>query len=381
MMDWTKIINKILGKFWLNIFRDNWICELIVKFFRFCVGQTIYSRLNIVNKQLRHDAEDLKDYVFPRRILLSSKSNTSTIHISDMYISTSVIGESSQNIAYKKLTLNQIPTKLKKTISSQVELVKDIDYKVTKNSIEFKIPLHELGFSKKLITINNELFQCYQLWGFEYQKYQSILDRFTWILQLPSYWVYKYPSAVKSAWDIKINGPNKNNLKQFLSSLSTQTKILTYKDNITFTDIPYLDIITDTGILKAKNSKLNSITYNGVNILPLSGDSIQDYKILCAYRSADDKIPFVDIPDNVNPVQFLIKKIWKSSFLFVLTRGSNRQDIKKAVQFIYNNIPRSVTFFAYDGNNYDRLFPTELTQSKLNYYKDSINNKLILKMK
>lgn len=390
-MNWANIIKRILGKFWISIFKDSWLHEFIVKVFQFSIGKSLDKKIQIIKDQLSVNCTDLNDYCISQRILVDANNISTTIDISDIIItqdtSKYIIGSNKQGTTYKRINTRNIPRKLKRAVTDTEHLSIDKQYKVYNNTIQFIKPLQQFGFNKKLISINNNIIQCYELWGYDYNRYNTIRDNFSGILNLPVLWYSKYPGSIQAAWDIKMNGATKKNLKNFINTLSYNrqlSSVLDYKDTLKHQTIPFIDVITDIGVFKAINSTFNSININNTdyNILPLQCAQPmlkQEYIKLCYERSKNLKIPYIEIPQVVNPVDFLVKQVWKSSFLFILTYCANREDIKKAAQFINKNIPKTVSLFIYNIQNQNiqssfyRVFPFQDTEAKLDFYRTTSN--------
>lgn len=374
MMSWKSTIYRILGKFWLYIFKDSWFIELIVKFFDFVIGNTITSRIHSIKSQLSLSSINTNKINAPFRLLVSTDHNNAVIDIGDIIIQSSAfqIGQTKEGVIYTTLNKRSTPSYLKKSVSSQDYFTIDKDFKIVQDKLQFKKPLSQYGFNTSIITIKDTLLQCYQLWGFNNQPNDSLIDNFSYVLNLPKQWLIKYPGSIQSAWQIKINGATKQNIQKFINSISDKSgtpKLFTFLDTIVQQDIPYIDVITDVGILKAINNTQQSIKLDQQSyILPLIGDNIQKYRQLCLIRTLDKKVPYMYIPPSVNPVQFIIKNVWRSSFILLLTYCSNKKDIQIASKFILNNIPKSTVLMVYNGVNYDRIIPSQVVEQTLNYY-------------
>ena len=387
-MDWKAIVYKILGKFWVSIVKDSWLCQMLVKFFQFSVGKSIQSRINTIKEQKSYKAAVVPDYIVPQRILVDTDGTAATINFSSMASQTVSSfswqdGRSQTRVQYKKLTAKDIPDRLKKRVSdpAQKELVKGTDYTVTEQAVQFNKSLAQLGFQKTLVTLNGQLKEVYQLWGFDYNRYNTALDSFTAILQLPWQWLFLYPGAIQAAWDIKINGISRKNVIQFLSPLCTvQPQVITYKDQL---PVQHIDVVTDAGILTAANSDSIASVSDSASpecyILPLkdsTGNVSQKYIAMCKTRNADITVPYIQVPNKTNPAQFIVKNIWKSSALIILTQSSNRKDMSLAAQFIARNASKSAAVLMYDDGV--RLLPGQTVNQKLVRYNQTDEIKLTI---
>lgn len=373
-MSWKNIIYRILGKFWLHIFKDSWFIDLIVKFFDFVIGSTIQSRIQSIKSQDSIKSINITQVNTPFRLLLSVQHTDSVIDIEDLVIQSSSfqIGQTKDGAIYTTLNKRSVPDRLKKAVSDIQFLSRDKDFRVLQNKIEFNKPLNQYKLNTVLVTLQGTPVLCYQLWGYNDISYDSLRDNFSAILNIPKQWYIKYPGSIQAAWDIKINGATKQNLRKFITSISQNNstpKVFTYTDNIDVKDIPYIDVITDVGILQAVNSTQQSIEIDdSLYVLPFIGDNIRSYVDLCSYRSSNTKIPYKDIPKTVNPVQYLVKNIWRSSVLILLTYCPSRQDIQIVSKFLLANIPKSTVLLVYNGTDYDRIVPLSSMDQILNYY-------------
>lgn len=431
-MSWQKIIYKILGYFWLNVWKDTWLLQCIVDWFKYVLGDAVYSRLKSILNQTSCQAVVTSDVAAPVRILVDARVSSGVIPVSSLYISSSggsYIGQTNDKAVYSRINIANIPITIQDRVKKPSIVLKyGTNYTVDKNSFVFDKPLESYGFSKTFVTIQNQLKCCYQLWGIQ-DTYTTLLDKFTAILQLPDYWLWKYPGAVKAAWSIQQNGSNKKDVIKLLSIIGncpvagesgivhviSQNKVKIgdtqyighgaclvgqgeyvqentalfsasqnpYDTAHVYTGqqelpliVPYIHVLTQTGVLKARNTTLPVQD----NVLPLEGQNFSQYKEHCIHMQQSQYVPYTELPEDVNPAQFIFNKVWGASGFLIMTPSSNQEDMNLAAQFIARNtvkgaIPVIYRFDPDRPSSPDLLYPDgKVHQEIMIYYNTSINN-------
>lgn len=430
MQKWAKLVRRICGYFWTTVWKDTWLIQLLGKFFQHVSGQVLQDRLLQIDNQLHVAYTVQPDKWHPVRILVDAQTQSSAvIPITQFVIGSSSIGQTVQGTKYSTLQQLGIPVKIQNKVDTPDILLNiDTDYTVQDGCIKFNQPLDQIGFRSTIVTVAGQIKVCYQLWGI-YQKYQTLRDAFTGILQVPNYWLYKYPGAVEAAWSIKLNGSNKRDVLRLLGAVGqcpvawqqgtvsdvqdstviigdhTYTgegspivtkgqyvlkgqplfvasenaldypRVITWKDTIP-SDIASIPVVTDAGVLTASNRDgLSPVN----NVLPLTGQNYIQYQRLCAQLNADLNIPYIQLPDNMNPAQFLLSTVWKHSGFIIVAPSSNYKDMCIAARVIVQNTALGAIpiIYRYAAQTYVTIQPDlQVTSKAIAYYNESVNNGL-----
>lgn len=431
MFQWQRLIKRILGYFWTDIWKDQWLIDLICKFFPYVSGQPLLSRMSQVQEQLSRQAAVSPDFRFPVRLLISAQSQQQAIiPLTQIVIgsaSTTLIGGKTSQVIYMPFDVHSAPQSLQDKVDKPAIVLKaGNDYQMVDGYLRFNKSLGQLGFKKKVITVNQQLTQCYQLWG-TYYSYKTLRDAFTGILQVPDSWLWKYPGAVDAAWSIKINGINKKDVLRLLgavgncpvsqvsgtvsdvtqntvtignktytgSSYILVTKgqyvtqgqplfaasaakydvpaVYTWKDQLPASVVPGLPVITDAGLLSALNRDNVGVIQN---VLPLTGQTQAQYTQICQQRNNDTAVPYVQLPQTLNPAEYVMANVWRHSGFVVIAPSSNVQDMSIATRFIVDNAAvGSLPVVFRFGGQYTVLQPQiDADIQVLDYYNESINN-------
>lgn len=425
-----KKIKQLLGYFWNNVWNDNFLVDFICNIYQKVSGEPLLYRLNCITEQVKCSSLLQSDILPQYKLIISTEGTDSVVLLKDIVISASsanTFGQVVPGKSYKQLTDRDIPSVIQdKVLNPSITLYKGKDYAYVDNKLRFSKSLTQYGFQKTVCTIKNQLKQCFQLWG-SGQYYNTVLDRFTGILEVPYYWVYKYPGAIQAAWSIFQNGCSSYNVLRLLSCIGNcpvscdqgtiqkvqgntvylknkiykgykplVTKgqyvskgqplfsatdkaddyphIYTWKDTLPSVLVPQLPVLTSIGYLTALN-KDNQIATS--NILPLTGQLFSQYKKLCTVLQADQNVPYAEIPETLNTAAYIFNKVWKFHSVLVITPSINTQDMLVAVKFIQKWLPQGTIFTAlkYDQHSPSVLYPDVLTDNKiLDYYKQSVNN-------
>lgn len=382
-MNWTQKIKQILGSFWLNIWQDNWLVDLLCTVFTVFVGTNLHRQLEAVQKQTACSSllqPDTTQYV---KILLDSTllQGKNTISIAELSMGASLAPQNNGKKAYKALKTLDVPQKLLVNIyEPESALLRGTDFIYNKDSqcLQFSDSLPSYGFVQTPAIVNDQIKTCYVLWA-EYNINTALRDNFTGILQLPLEWLYKYPGAIEAAWSIKQNGANKEDVFALLKAVGGQgQRLLRYPAIYTWRDqlpgiLGGLHIPTEVGILFADDQ----IVAVSDSILPLkdlsTGSISSGYRSLCQARNLDSSVPYVKLPAQLNPAKFILQKVWGPAACVIIAPDDS-QDMQRAVQFIIDNTIMGTIILVYTAQG-RLLYPSRQKQDQLMlYYKNFANN-------
>lgn len=430
-----KIILKILGNFWTDIWEDQDFIKGLIKINIDVLYKHLQAHINNIYEQTSVHFTQLSDTAIPSNIIIDidSKRNA-VIALDDLVIAnntSTAVNQSipntyaydilksykqSNNIYLKPLASQPIPD----AYTSQSTLfISDIDIKSS-------------GYLK---TLNQKIYNCAQLWG-KAPQYQSVLDIYTGICQVPDYWTYKYPRSVQHAWAIRLFGATPFQAKALIgcvcqcpvaesSGIVTAIKnksvyigdaeykcwsdkaiLVKVGDTVTKGDplcafsqnktdiiriyqgelppssiVPSIPVTTSKGVLYAQN---RAKTRGSQNILPLTGSSdvLEAYIAFCRELQKDQYIPYTQIPQQVNPMQFLIQNVWKNCCSVFVIPERNTYDLQEAIKCILKNMPVGSIPIVYQYSTITQPLQLNLTVKTeiLAYYNESVNNNLTLKV-
>lgn len=96
--------------------------------------------------------------------------------------------------------------------------------------------------------------------------------------------------------------------------------------------VPGLHVRTDAGELVAQNATVTRITDD----LPLTGDSdvLAGYAAICADNRADPSCPYVELPQQLNPMQFILGKLRRGRAVAVSVIARNIPAVGAAIACI-----------------------------------------------
>ena len=188
---WVFKISQILGYFWTELFKDNWLISAIYKCFDYILGQPILKVVQDIKKQSSFSYIPSTDSLFPIRILVPVESSQQAINI-QKYFALDTGYKTTYNIRKGQFNTN-IPYSLQNKMElPDYQLKLDVDYTIEGNNLILKDKENYLSkFNKCLAMKDNIPCYCYQVWA-NIKCTKFILDTLSFILQLPYQWHYKY---------------------------------------------------------------------------------------------------------------------------------------------------------------------------------------------
>ena len=387
-MNWTQKIKQILGGFWLNIWQDNWLVDLLCTIFTVFVGTNLHRQLEAIQNQTACKSllqPDTTQYV---KILLDNTllQGKNTISIAQLSMGASLAPQNNGKKAYKALKTLDVPQKLLVNIyEPESALLRDTDFIYNKDTqcLQFSDSLPSYDFLQTPAIVDDQIKTCYVLWA-EYNINAALRDNFTGILQLPLEWLYKYPGAIEAAWNIKQNGANKEDVISLLLAVGGRGRkllaypaIYTYKDELPAA-LGGIHVLTDVGVLFADDQTIEISD----SVLPLkdlsTGGISSAYKALCQTRNQDNKVPYAQLPAQMNPAKFILQKVWGPAASILIVSDASK-DIQETVRFIVNNTIMGTIILVYTSDG-KLLYPDRKEQEELMlYYNNSINNGTLYK--
>ena len=101
-------------------------------------------------------------------------------------------------------------------------------------------------------------------------------------------------------------------------------------------DIPGILVRTDAGELMAYNEDTPSVSITGTTqyTLPLQGASASAYHDICTELTADLKVPYIDVPETVNPYLFVTQTLRRGRCMSVRLTVDDVKKMAAALQCI-----------------------------------------------
>ena len=213
---WKQKISQILGYFWTEVFRDNWLIQAISKSFNYVLGNSLIASIDDIKSQLRFNYNPSTTGLFPFKVLIPKS------HIKEQYRTQDFLtGKTTTAIKYIFINSKNAPYKIQNTIENPTcQILSDEDFVYQNKCIRFqtdKWNLIKQHFNTVYVYREGDVVQCYQMW-FSYKNTSFILDTLSSFLQLPIQWTYKYPGSLYLAWKIRQQGVTFGNLKEFMLS-------------------------------------------------------------------------------------------------------------------------------------------------------------------
>lgn len=430
-----KTILKIFGNFWTDVWEDQDFIKGLVKINTDVLYKHLQTYINNIYAQTSVHFTQLSDTSIPSNIVidLDSKRNA-VIDLNDLIIADTTTTSINQSIQDKYAY--DILKSYKQSNNIYIEpldtqLISDA---YTSQSILF-LPEIDIKSNSYLKTLNQKIYNCAQLWG-KTAQFKSVLDIYTGICQVPNYWTYKYPRAVQHAWAIRLFGATPFQAKALIGCVcqcpiaekagtvtviknksiyigdteykcwSDKAILVQVGDTVKKGDplcafsqnktdiiriyqgqlppsniVPSIPVTTSKGILYAQNM---TRTRGSQNILPLTGDSavLKAYKDFCKELSEDQYIPSTQVPQQVNPMQFLIQNVWCNCCSIFVIPERNTQDLQEALKCILKNMPVGSIPIVYQYSTITAPLELNLTVKTeiLAYYNESVNNNLTLQV-
>lgn len=339
---WKTFVARVCGYFWSSVFKDTWLLSFIANALQKFIAQPILNILQKFKKQEAFSYPYQKTSRFPNRILVQAQSRASADLLKGIKEGNII---NSNLYIYKCINAIQTPFIITSSISTPFisELHIFEDYKFDQNTFSFSFfkSLQDMGFKKVTILKQNQIIDCYQLWG-QTQDTKYISDKLASLLQLPIEWTWLYPGSLYKAWELKQLGVTKKNCIEFLQFLTDA--------NCYFVDYKNL-----------KNSNIKS--------LPV---------IKC------DQIDLIDIQSDLNAstgtfslLQFL--QTFKHNYFILKLEGKITDTLKEAISFIKKNLPFGTFLYLYTAQNLNQPSDTQYNVIKNTFY--PLSNKKILMFK
>lgn len=435
MSDKQKLIRKLLGYFWTQIWEDDWLIDAVISINKDVLYPHMQKQLQNIYKQTSVSDITLQNTAIPQFIAVDLQSKTNAV----IPIQQLVIGSGTATSVDQKLSDTYAYN-----IINDVNYSKQIKYKpldsdsLSQTYVQDAVLITKQNLkqaSRSIKTIDDKLYSCAQLWS-NTSSYKIPLDIYTRIIQIPSQWAYKYPRSVYHAWHIRMFGATQFHSKALIGCVcqcpvaqeqgvvtkiqqdtvfingtgykcwsensilvrvgsvvkkgqalcsytsSTSDILRVYTGKVPqSTIVPSIPVITSAGVLYAQN---RSSSCPAKNVLPLTGSSetLQKYKTLVTQLSANQAVPYTEVNGAVNPMQFLIQKVWGSCCVIFVIPDKRSQDLQIALQCILKNMPVGSIVTVYQQTSINKPLQLNLTATAqiIAYYEESVNNNLTLQV-
>ena len=80
-MNWNKILKALYGFFWLEVWKDSWLTELLVSAYEKLLGVNIQEQLESIAKQTRCASLFESDTLRYVKVLVDSEASSGTINL------------------------------------------------------------------------------------------------------------------------------------------------------------------------------------------------------------------------------------------------------------------------------------------------------------
>lgn len=389
---WRSVLAPILGNFWYNIFKDNWLITAIQKVFSYVIGSSVLKYIQEIKKQSSFKYTPSFQPFFPVPIIIPIKSITNSQQLTSKQID--LLGwldaltkntTSSQIPFYTSSLLYTIKYDIEQPLYIRTSFYNDADrlkigqdFQIVNGKLRFKNQKVLEKAQRKEVLVQGQLLQCYKLWV-QIPQHAYCLDTLSFLLQLPKNWAWKYKGSLYKAWKIKQCGLTEKNLLQFLSCFIDNKKINIFQSQseISDQDIKALPVWSDIGMLFALNTSM-SVDEN--KHLPLVKDVTQTsapeayINIVQKLRANSNNVCLLSINEKtINPMSWLRSRIYKQTLLLIKLRASITQDLYKAFVFVISNLPLGTQLYVYDAES--NILPCisnfKPSQNQLNRYKCS----------
>ena len=80
-MNWNKILKALYGFFWLEVWKDSWLTELLVSAYEKLLGVNIQEQLESIAKQTRCVSLFEPDTLRYVKVLVDSEASSGTINL------------------------------------------------------------------------------------------------------------------------------------------------------------------------------------------------------------------------------------------------------------------------------------------------------------
>ena len=386
-MNWFKKIRSILGYFWCEFWDDQWLVDLITKIHNFIVGESLESRIQHICQQTAVFNPVAPDYTYPIKVLVSRYPSSNTLDVSQFNVGSSDIGASDSGFLYEVYSQFVSPDIIGFRPSVQSSRKNfDVQYYPDRNQLFSSVNLQKAGFLPSLQNVNGTPTECLVLWA-NYDRYNTLRDSFTGVLQLPIDWLYKYPGIISVAWTMKHTGATIELVKQFFSCMGISSDVYLGQSGLpTSQKLSGIYVLTDVGYLFAVNQS-QSLSDSCIPLKDISDSTFavletvsEAYKERCQQLQGSDI--YVQLPTTLNPAEFIFQKLWGASAgLVILDKTVDEQDMAIATQFIGKNVVKGSILQIYgpSSNSTPVLLYPNLTkaQTLLSYYNNSIGNTLV----
>lgn len=396
-------IKKIIGRFWFQIFNDQWLITGLLKLYQKLMIPRLQALQYNLKSRLNLSSLNLQPYYQYRQILIQTKVDYAKKRLYD------VKGQTlAQNLHLNMSDQTNLCFTVFGDLKDCVMLTDNIcrdkavklqihkDFQVIDNKLYMsKKTFDRLSCQTKLLKLDG-LKNCYRLWGIIPKI--DLSDKCCGILGFPISWLIKYPQVVRLGFDTHFNGLSKKAASIMLNAVldnpicckpgyiqriqqvqgryfvtisgitySSYRVPKCYKQNIDITTkyIEQGDYIFEgqnVQIITWKDStRLTSDVVPGIsiatqagpillrnrqfpiqaqNVLPGTGNV--KYQELCKNAQNRPYVAIGAIGSIINPLQYVISKLWKKRFILIKMPVFNKgSDLDIVLRFILRNIPKS----------------------------------------
>ena len=429
-------IKKLLGNFWLQIFQDSVFIQNILDLYnRLIIPKTQLLFSNLYNNV--ELSNTIKPWLQPAKLNIAVQSpryRQLTFDQQDIDLSNTTL--TFADLVNQQDYQIQLPIYKTQLVSIRHKVYNqnqnDSQYKINKDftvhngklyisKSTYKEITQSTKIKKQPIMINGQFIQHYILWGDIVQQ-PKLLDKCCSLLHLPNQWAYLHPNVVARAFKSSLCGMtvldalvmlgqlaqcpvcqqpgkvstiiHKNGIyfisigdRVYKSKYEPIVEInqqcpagkalfcvqgipvpsyYTYKDAINQTILPSITLQTKLGDVTFKNKKQEITTTNFLPGYPQAyiGQAINyNYPVLGQLIQGD----------QINPVQFLIKNVYKKYFCLFKIPDNNLKLQSFIIQLIKNNTRKSATVLFSTCTNITVTQPIQLhiQQSLVQYYLNS----------
>ena len=387
-MNWTNKLKDILGSFWLYLFNDRILIKNLLDSYSLTLSNITIMYKNWLYTRVQSVPDIIPSYT-PYTIFIDATSIRNPYSTLDQILSgEGSIGSYQSSDKYILKIVNQIPDIkfISNSITdSNVTLIKNFDFNILGSDILFYDNPDNFKFKKIKITENGELKIYYICYGWItcnnvindavntfYGKNASKYADYVWDIHVNGASIYRIKNILAKTTDSVIStveGTVSNIwTEQGYSCIKINDDAVFYSNNTTVNvsvgdtvkigdpiigffkhyngdNVPTPDVLasikvmTDAGELTADNSYKSAYNKNNINILPLTGDSnaVETYKDICYGLSNDIYVPYADIPDYVNPLEYILKTLRKGKNHIIAISGNSLSILNDIILVIRNN--------------------------------------------
>lgn len=338
MISYITIVKSILGRFWLQFWKDGWLIQGLLAIYSKFVYPIFNTLIDNLYIQTSVFYPKVQNVIIPSRVLLV-KQGPATKSVESFTFSDRTFAEAVQTTGFQYRIVS---------LCGQPSILYDNVFMTGRSYTDFSIHGDSLytttdfatqpNVSSRIQSVDGQIVACYQLWGVV-QHFSPILDNFTAVAKIPAYWSILYPGAAQDAWAIRQLGATKYRVISLLKKICGSNNVYIYQGQTpASTAVARIPVLTSAGVLYAQNS-IKNIPANG---LPLTGNlqTSLSYQSICKQLSDSGLAPTATIPNRVNPMKFLIQQVWGSScVIMIVPVVQNQKDMQIALHCILQNMP------------------------------------------